>query len=604
MHSSSQTTQTKNWSYWQKVWKQFRKNRVGLIALFVFLTFCLLGLYAPLLASSKPLIIVYQNKIYFPLLRYLFYKGFYTKEIDLFYNILMFILPLSLVGFFVLKKLKKKAWLRTFWLSMAGIQVALFITFSFGVIKDPASDLKLMQARQEELKKHSFYREDPLFGPFTSFPTWDFDLKYMTPYAEINLLLRHRQRKEQYERLLPFAAAYEEKTKQVMPTLWEVDQRNEKEEIERLETKLKAKQKSYEEAIERLPDLMMAYRPFSHDYLMAKFDVDKAQQRVDQLNSRTKSKEYELAVQALKEKQRFFEEFLKKANPSRLPLENARSTIQSYREALAKLNFLKEKREWLETESEQLWILVPAFLRSFHWEDDAGGQQNINQFVPWWELSRINRKDLVAGLIFGIRVSLVVGITAIALSLLIGIPLGMTSGYFAGKTDILICRLIEVWEAMPTFFMLLLIVAIAQTKSIFIVILVLGIFGWTGFGRFIRGEVLKQRALPYVQACHSLGFNHPRIMFSHILPNAIPPILTLLPFSMMAAITSEAGLSFLGLGEEGSTSWGVLMDEGRSVFPGESYLLWPPAILLTLLLVAIALVGDAIRDAIDPKMQQ
>jgi peptide/nickel transport system permease protein len=95
--------------------------------------------------------------------------------------------------------------------------------------------------------------------------------------------------------------------------------------------------------------------------------------------------------------------------------------------------------------------------------------------------------------------------------------------------------------------------------------------------------------------------NDARIIFSHILPNAIPPLLTLLPFAIMGAITSEAGLSFLGLGEEGSCSWGVLMDEGRTAFPGESYLLWPPAILLTVLLIAIALVGDGLRDALDPK---
>jgi len=179
----------------------------------------------------------------------------------------------------------------------------------------------------------------------------------------------------------------------------------------------------------------------------------------------------------------------------------------------------------------------------------------------------------------------------------------MIAGYFAGKTDLVVSRFIEIWEAMPTFFMLLLIVAISQSKSIFLVIGVLGIFGWTGIGRFMRGEVLKHRNLPYVLSCHTMGYTHKRVMFSHILPNAIAPILTLLPFAMMAAITSEAGLSFLGLGEEGSTSWGVLMDEGRSVFPSESYLLWPPAILLTLLLISIALVGDGLRDAIDPKMR-
>ncbi len=147
----------------------------------------------------------------------------------------------------------------------------------------------------------------------------------------------------------------------------------------------------------------------------------------------------------------------------------------------------------------------------------------------------MNRKDLISSLIFGIRISLVVGVSAIAIALLIGIPLGLIAGYFAGKTDLVICRLIEIWEAMPTFFMLLLVVAMTQSKSIFLVIAVLGIFGWMGFGRFIRAEVFKQRNLPYVMACKGVGYRETRIMFSHILPNAIPPILTLLPFTMSSA---------------------------------------------------------------------
>ena len=163
--------------------------------------------------------------------------------------------------------------------------------------------------------------------------------------------------------------------------------------------------------------------------------------------------------------------------------------------------------------------------------------------------------------------------------------------------------MIEIWESMPTFFMLLMVVAFLHSKSIFIVIVVIGLFGWTGFSRFVRGEFLKQKQLPYVEACRAMGFSDRYIMFSHIFPNAIPPLLTLIPFAVMGAITSEAGLSFLGLGEEGSGSWGVLMDEGRTAFPSESYLLWPPAILLTIFLVAIALMGDALRDALDPKIQ-
>ena len=243
-------------------------------------------------------------------------------------------------------------------------------------------------------------------------------------------------------------------------------------------------------------------------------------------------------------------------------------------------------------------------LSHFHWEDDAGGSQRLNQHVPFWELTRINRKDLMAALIFGVRISLVVGILSVGLALLIGLPIGALAGFYGGTFDIIVSRLLEIWEAMPTFFMLLMIVAITQSKSIFLVIATIGIFGWTTFSRYIRGEFFKQRNLPYTEACRALGFNDSKIIFSHIFPNAIPPVLTLLPFAIMGAITSEAGLSFLGLGEEGACSWGVLMDEGRTAFPSEAYLLWPPAILLTVLLVAIAMVGDAFRDALDPKMQR
>jgi len=265
---------------------------------------------------------------------------------------------------------------------------------------------------------------------------------------------------------------------------------------------------------------------------------------------------------------------------------------------------MEQKRAWVEQEKAKVsWMIMPL-VRTFHWEDDAGGEQDLNKYIAWWELTRINRKDFVAALIFGIRISLVVGIMAVGVALAIGVPIGAMAGFYGGRIDMIVFRLLEIWESMPTLFMVLLVVAVTQTKSIFLVITVLGIFGWTGFCRFVRGEVLKQRNLPYVDACRAIGFGDSRIIFSHVLPNAIPPLLTLLPFSIMGAITGEAGLSFLGLGEEGSCSWGVLMDEGRSAFPGESYLLWPPAIFLSLLLVAIALVGDAFRDAFDPKMRQ
>lgn len=472
-------------TYWQTIWRQFKKKKTGLMGLVVVILFSLIAVFAPFLASSKPLFVYYDGQMYFPLFRYLLFNGFYTKNLDLFFNLLIFTLPPALVMAFIFRK--SAAVVKNILGVFAFFQGFLFITFLLFPLKNPASDVSLTRQRQQALAQGSVQK------------TWGFDLRYMNDYAKLNLILRYWVRKQQHDRINSLIKNID------LPTLWQ----KEKENNERI---LKGKLK--------------------------------------------------------------------------------KETSQWY----------QDRNQWLEEQSKKITFIVMPLLRDFHWEDDAGGSQALNREVPFMELTRINRKDFVAALIFGIRVSLVVGVIAVALSLLIGIPVGSLAGYYAGKIDIIVSRLLEIWEAMPTFLMLLMVVALAQSKSIFLVISVIGIFGWTGFSRYIRAEFFKQRNLSYIEACQSLGFSDARIIFRHILPNAIPPVLTLLPFAIMAAISSEAGLSFLGLGEEGSCSWGVLMDEGRSAFPGESYLLWPPAILLTILLIAAALVGDALRDAFDPKM--
>jgi peptide/nickel transport system permease protein len=331
--------------------------------------------------------------------------------------------------------------------------------------------------------------------------------------------------------------------------------------------------------------LLKAYLPFSHELTLSRFALDE---------STPGDREH---------KEHIYQQCAQKEMEARKPIDEAEKLISKYRYAKARLLYLEKREEWLAKESQNITIPLISQFRPFHWEEDAGGGQSCNSFLPWWERTRLNRKDLTAALIFGIRISLFVGVASMFLSLIIGVPLGLFAGYFAGKTDMIVLRFIEIWEAMPPLFTLLLISAIMHNKSLALTILILGLFGWTSFARYMRAEVLRERTLPYVMASKSLGFHHKRIMFSHILPNAMSPILALLPFAMMSAITSEAALSFLGLGEEGSTSWGVLMSEARSVFPSESYLLWPPALLLTCLLVAIALVGDGLRDALDPKTQ-
>ncbi len=534
-------------TYWEKVWLAFKRHALGTVALWVVLAFVIMAIYAPFLASSKPIAIKYDGAWYFPLFRYLFYTGFYTKGIDLFFNIMIFTFPLFLMGWFLLKRFPETR--KLFCIGVLVMQfLLLLILYSFPV-KDPASDPILAQQRQVAFKTTPPSQQD-----------WNFELKYMNDYAKLNTILRNQQLQNQQVRLKPYFESFAAKAKQ----RW-LDQavREKKAELLRKSQKVPS-----DKEVEQL-----ALQDVTSEQL-SRIEAPPTLLTQEQELERNRIQEYKAQLGK---------------DPNNV---NAKTSLLT----------INQKEQWLKDQENLIEFELMPLIRPFHWEDDAGGQQALNAYVNWMELTRINRKDLVAALIFGTRISLVVGLASVAVAYLIGIPIGAFAGYYGGKFDIVVSRLLEIWESMPVFFMLLMIVAVTQTKSVFLVIAVIGLFGWPSFSRYVRGEFFKQRNLPYVEACRALGFSDQRIIFLHLLPNAIPPLLTLMPFAVMGAITTEAGLSFLGLGEEGSSSWGVLMDEGRSAFPGESYLLWPPAILLTILLVAIALVGDALRDALDPKL--
>lgn len=559
--------QKHHFTYWQNIWKQFCKRPLGVLALFVVSCFIIIGVYAPFLASSKPLLIYFEEQWFFPLFRYLFYPGFFTKRLDVFYNLFMFYLPPFILCAYLLpsdSKIKRRVFL-VLTLSFLSFFVYLIVYPPFNPDFSPQwNDYKSNQFKKflQEKKNSSLFAK-----PF--FIDWNTEVNLLSPYARLNLVLRYQQAQLQHERLKNYEEVYQERMESknfsdpLFPSLWNLNHSQEQQEIANLEESSQQLVKTYPEAKNLISDFQ-------------KKCVNEQECR-------------DLAKLSVEEKSR---------------LEEAKSIIDEYELGQARIKYLSDRRNWLETNFQNLKYQIMPPISIFHWEEDAGGDQTLNRLVSWMDLTRINRKDLVSALIFGIRISLSVGLLAIGLALCIGIPVGAFSGYYGGKLDLVTYRFIEIWESMPTFFMLLIVVGILQSKSIFLVILVIGLFGWTGFSRFIRGEFLRQKQLTYVEACLALGYSHLRIIFSHLLPNAIPPLLTLIPFAITAAITSEAGLSFLGLGEEGSNSWGVLMDEGRTAFPSESDLLWPPAILLTLLLVSIALVGDSLRDALDPKLNK
>ncbi len=213
-------------------------------------------------------------------------------------------------------------------------------------------------------------------------------------------------------------------------------------------------------------------------------------------------------------------------------------------------------------------------------------------------------RDVLARLIHGSRVSLAVGFISVGIATVIGLLIGSLAGYYGGWVDIVISRCVEIMMCFPTFFLILTIIAFLDQRSIVNIMLVIGLTGWTGTAMVIRGEILKQRQLDYVTAVRSLGAGSARIIFRHILPNAVAPVLVGISFGIAGAIAAESGLSFLGLGVATPTAtWGELLLEGRdsplpnwwlSVFPGA-------AIFLSM--TAYNLVGEGLRDAMDPKLR-
>jgi peptide/nickel transport system permease protein len=205
-------------------------------------------------------------------------------------------------------------------------------------------------------------------------------------------------------------------------------------------------------------------------------------------------------------------------------------------------------------------------------------------------------------MLYGTRISMTVGFIAVGIYLAIGIVLGALAGFFGGKTDMLISRVIEVVMLFPSLFLILTLVALIG-RSVYIIMVVIGITGWPSIARLVRGEVLKQRAIEYTLAARALGSSSLRIVFRHILPNALSPVLVAAPFGIAAAIITEATLSLLGFGVEPPTpSWGSLLQQAHGNYH-YWWLIVVPSTGIFLAVTLLNLVGSGLRDAMDPKLR-
>jgi microcin C transport system permease protein len=209
-------------------------------------------------------------------------------------------------------------------------------------------------------------------------------------------------------------------------------------------------------------------------------------------------------------------------------------------------------------------------------------------------------RDLLARLVYGLRISVVFALIVAALSTAFGVLYGAIQGYFAGWTDIGMERFKEIWGAMPVLYMLIIFASLFS-PSFWLLVILITIFGWLGIAAYVRAEFLKNRTLDYVRAARALGQSNRRIMWRHILPNSITPVVTLVPFEMAAAIGALTSLDFLNLGvPPGTPSLGELLSQGKD----NLYAWWISvstfAVLVVMLLLLI-LIGDALRDALDPR---
>jgi len=221
----------------------------------------------------------------------------------------------------------------------------------------------------------------------------------------------------------------------------------------------------------------------------------------------------------------------------------------------------------------------------------------------WFGLDELGR-DILARVLLGARVSLLVGVVVVGVSSAVGMMVGAVSGYYGGRIDQVIGRVMDVLMAFPGMLLAIALVAVLG-PSLTNVVLALAVIGWVGYARLVRGQVLRAREFEYVVAARALGAGTLRLLVRHVLPSALPPVLVQATLGMAGAMLSEAALSFLGLGVQPPTpSWGTMINGGRVHLLDAPHLTIFPGLLLAIVVLGFNFLGDGLRDALDPKKSE
>lgn len=262
-------------------------------------------------------------------------------------------------------------------------------------------------------------------------------------------------------------------------------------------------------------------------------------------------------------------------------------------------------RAQYEQEGEGNWVLLPPY--PFHpnesllTDPDLPGNPPHPPSARHWLGTDDRARDVFARLVYGFRISITFALGVVAGSYALGMAVGACLGYFGGRVDMYGQRLVEIWSGIPFLYTVIIISSIVK-PGLIVLMAILALFRWMGSSFYVRGEFYREKAKDYVAAAVAQGESSPSIMFRHVLPNALTPVISFAPFSLVAAISSLVALDFLGFGVPAPTpSWGELVGQGLNNITDWHLVVFPLGALFSTLLMVV-FIGEAVREAFDPKV--